>query len=269
MRRPSDGRAVDEDEVVVVDDDLERSAQAQLAAEGGDELDLGPGEVEACRGDEQVPHRRRFDDVLEGCVVQHDVVHRPLEVADVDAEAGAGVALRIEVDDEGPVAEVGQRRPRGSRPWSSCRRHPSGWPRRRSEEVGATVSAATSSGAPSDSLAGRDIDGTSFQDLGGPEPGRARAAASYRSAATSGHALARSTWNIGSRVRAKRTPAGPGRPTFHVERWRPGRRPSRRDSEDRLLQRPSRVAVKTRLDLRARGVAAGGTQLVPAEPDDR
>ena len=41
-------------------------------------------------------------------VVQEDVVHRGLEVADVDAQAGAGVALRIEVDDQDPVAEVGQ-----------------------------------------------------------------------------------------------------------------------------------------------------------------
>ena len=43
--------------------------------------------------------------------MQDHVVHRRLEVADVDAEAGAGVALRVEVDDQHPVAEVGQAGP--------------------------------------------------------------------------------------------------------------------------------------------------------------
>ena len=40
--------------------------------------------------------------------MQDHVVHRSLQVADVDPEPGAGVALRVEVDDEHPVAEVGQ-----------------------------------------------------------------------------------------------------------------------------------------------------------------
>ena len=102
------GRAVDEHEVVVVEDRLEGPAEAQLPAEGRHQLDLGAGQVEAGGRDEQVAHGGRLDAVLEGDVVQHDVVHRRLEVAGVDAQAGAGVALGIEVDDQRPVAEVGQ-----------------------------------------------------------------------------------------------------------------------------------------------------------------
>ena len=40
--------------------------------------------------------------------MEDHVVHRALQVPDVDPEPGAGVALRVEVDDEHPVAEVGE-----------------------------------------------------------------------------------------------------------------------------------------------------------------
>ena len=43
-----------------------------------------------------------------GVVAEEHVVHRGLERPDVDPQAGAGVALRIEIDDQGAVAELGQ-----------------------------------------------------------------------------------------------------------------------------------------------------------------
>ena len=111
MSRPERRRAVDEDEVVVVAHLVERLAQAQLPAERRHQLDLGAGQVEAGRGAEQVAHRGGLHAVLDREVVEDHVVHRAVQVPDVDAEAGAGVALRVEVDDEHPVAEVGQAGP--------------------------------------------------------------------------------------------------------------------------------------------------------------
>ena len=70
------------------------------------------------------------------------------EVPDVDPEPGAGVALRVEVDDEDPVAEVGQAGARGSPRWWSCRRRPSGWrPPGSGGAGGRTTTARPSSGA--------------------------------------------------------------------------------------------------------------------------
>ena len=99
---------VDEDVVVVVTHLGERHLEPQLPAERRHQLDLGTGQVEARRSDEEVLDRRRLDAVLDGHVAQDHVVHRCLQAADVDAEAGAGVALGIEIDDQDPVAEIGQ-----------------------------------------------------------------------------------------------------------------------------------------------------------------
>ena len=101
-------RAVDEDVVVVVEHRLDGPAQPVLPAERRHQLDLGAGQVEAGRGDEQVLHRRRLDAVLERHLVHDDVVHRGLEPAVVDAETRGGVALRVEVDDQRAVAQLGQ-----------------------------------------------------------------------------------------------------------------------------------------------------------------
>ena len=81
-------RAVDEDEVVVVADLVERLLQAQLPAERRHQLDLGAGQVEGRRGHEEVlAPTGRLDAVLDGRVVHDHVVHRRLEVPDVDARA--------------------------------------------------------------------------------------------------------------------------------------------------------------------------------------
>ena len=55
-------------------------------------------------------HRGRLDTVLDRRVVHDDVVDRALDVAVADPEPGCGVALRVEVDDEHPETEVGERR---------------------------------------------------------------------------------------------------------------------------------------------------------------
>ena len=100
--------AVDEDVVVVVEHGLDRPPQPGLPAERRDELDLGAGEVEAGRGDEQALDVGRLDAVLERHLVHQHVVHRRLEAAVLDAEPGRGVALRVEVDDQRALAELGQ-----------------------------------------------------------------------------------------------------------------------------------------------------------------
>ena len=58
-------RAVDEHEVVLVADRVERPLELELAAEGGDELDLGAGEVDGRRDHEEVLDARRLDAVVE------------------------------------------------------------------------------------------------------------------------------------------------------------------------------------------------------------
>jgi len=68
-------------------------------------------------GDEEVLDAGGFDAVLERDVVEEDVVHRVIEVARVDPEAG-DACLRIHVDDEDPVAEIGERRTEFTQWWS-------------------------------------------------------------------------------------------------------------------------------------------------------
>ena len=78
--QPQRGRAVDQHVVVVVPHRIQGPAQAHLAAECRDQLDLGAGKVEGGRGHEEVPDRRPLDAVLEWKVIQDDVVHRGLQV---------------------------------------------------------------------------------------------------------------------------------------------------------------------------------------------
>ena len=100
------GRAVDEDDVVLGADQVECPAELELAAEGGDQLDLGAREVDGGRQHEEVLEARGLD-AVEGGGVGHDhVVDRRLHVAVVDPEAGRRVALRVEVDDEHAVAPL-------------------------------------------------------------------------------------------------------------------------------------------------------------------
>ncbi len=108
--RPERRGAVDQDEVEVVDDGVDGPLELQLPAEGGHQLDLDAGQVDGGRGHEEVLDAGRLDAVLERLVPHDHVVHRQLEVPGVDAQAGGGVALGIEIDDQDPVAQLGQRR---------------------------------------------------------------------------------------------------------------------------------------------------------------
>ena len=66
---------VDEGEVEVAVLGLERSAQAQLAAERRHQLDLGAGQVDGRGHDEQVAQRGRLDAVLHRNIMKKHVVH--------------------------------------------------------------------------------------------------------------------------------------------------------------------------------------------------
>ena len=108
MSSPSDGGQSIKREVVVVARALQGTLQLELPRERGDELDLGAGEVDGRRADEEVLHARRLDAVVERRVVHDHVVDRTLDVAVADPEAGRRVALGVEVDHQHPVAELGQ-----------------------------------------------------------------------------------------------------------------------------------------------------------------
>ena len=106
--RPERRRAVDEDEVEVVHHGVDGPLQLHLPAEGRHQLDLDPGQVDGRGRHEEILDAGRLDAVLQGLVPHDDVVHGELEVAGVDAQAGRGVALGIEVDDQDPVPDLGQ-----------------------------------------------------------------------------------------------------------------------------------------------------------------
>jgi len=65
-------------------------------------------EVEAGRCHEQIANGAPLDAILERNVVEENVVHRGLQRPGVDAQTGAGIPLRIEIDDEGAITEIGQ-----------------------------------------------------------------------------------------------------------------------------------------------------------------
>ena len=106
--RPSDGGAVDEDEIEVVHYRVDGPLEFHLPAEGGDQLDLDSGQIDGRRGDKQILHARRLYAVLHGLVPHDHVVHGNLEIPGVDPQAGRGVALGIEVDDQDAIADLGQ-----------------------------------------------------------------------------------------------------------------------------------------------------------------
>jgi hypothetical protein len=112
---PERRRTVDEHEVVVGADGVDRLAELELAAHRRHQLDLGTGQVDGGRRDEEVLQARRLHAVLDGRVVHDDVVQGGLQVAGVYPEPGGGVALGVEVDHQHPVAQLRQRRPQVDR----------------------------------------------------------------------------------------------------------------------------------------------------------
>ena len=106
-------RAVDQHEVVVAIDGGQRVLQAALAALFADQFDLGTGQlavgaqhgVGAAGVFQLVGHAGGFGDA--GRFQQH-VVHRQRHRPLVDARAHGGVALRVEVDHQHALADLGQ-----------------------------------------------------------------------------------------------------------------------------------------------------------------
>ena len=105
------GRAVDEDVVVVLlRPAVQDLAQGMLAADAAEELVLGGREVDVRGRHVDVLGAGRFDDVLEReRGVQQHVGDGDLDVPGVEAEPDGEVGLRVHVDAQDTVTELGQR----------------------------------------------------------------------------------------------------------------------------------------------------------------
>ncbi len=83
-------------------------AQTKRAVAGGAEFKFKTGEIHGRSRDMQARHRGRNDCFAQLGFADQHVVGRAVAVAAVDAEPGRGVALRIEIDDQHPLADGGQ-----------------------------------------------------------------------------------------------------------------------------------------------------------------
>ena len=88
----------------------DRVAQPEGAAGRGAELELEAGEIHGGGRDVQPRYRGRHHALAQLRFADQHVIGRAVAVAAVDAEAGRGVALRIEIDDQHPLADRGERR---------------------------------------------------------------------------------------------------------------------------------------------------------------
>ena len=123
-QQPEARRRVDEDEVVVLVDRLERLLQRALAADLRRHRDLGAGEVDRGAGDVDLA---LADHLADRDVMHQHVVHRLLERVGVDPLRHRQVALRVHVARTARGGPPRQRPRRGSAWSSSWRRRPSGW----------------------------------------------------------------------------------------------------------------------------------------------
>ena len=87
----------------------DRIAQPERAILGRTEFKLESGQIHGGGRDMQPRHRGRHHGIAQRRFADQHVVGRDVAAAAVDAEAGGGVALRIEVDDQHPLADRGQR----------------------------------------------------------------------------------------------------------------------------------------------------------------
>ena len=116
-QHPERGRAVEQDPVVrlvaeVVGELLERALDHVLAARAGQQVGLGAGQLD--RGRQHVDAVLGLDDDLQRVhALGQDVVHGDLEVLRIDAERERQAGLRVEVDQQHAVAQLGQGRPDG------------------------------------------------------------------------------------------------------------------------------------------------------------
>src|SRR5579859_6821559 len=104
-------RAVDEDVVVALDDVLRQLvAERHLAADRAEQLDLRGGELDVRGRDIEMLRLRVQDDRGEGRVgLDEHVRHPALDGPEVDPEADSEIRLRVEVDAEDGVPELGER----------------------------------------------------------------------------------------------------------------------------------------------------------------
>ena len=104
-QRPVRGRAVEEDVAVAVAGSRERALEVALAVRVVGELDRGAGEG-GLRGHElEVPEPRRPGDLGDRRTVEQVVARRPVRLL---AQTGRGVRLRVEIDEQRPLARLGE-----------------------------------------------------------------------------------------------------------------------------------------------------------------
>ena len=110
VSKPEGRRAVDDDVVVLLlRPAVEHLAQGVLAADAAEELVLRGREVDVRRRHVDVLGLRLLDDVLEReRGVQEHVGDRHIDVAGVEAKADGEVGLRVHVDAEDLVAQLGE-----------------------------------------------------------------------------------------------------------------------------------------------------------------
>ena len=89
----------------------DRIAQAERAAGRRAEFELEAGQIHGRGRDVQPRHRGRHHGFAQRRFADQHVIGRAVAVAAIDAEAGRGVALRIEIDDQHALAD---RRERGA-----------------------------------------------------------------------------------------------------------------------------------------------------------
>src|SRR5262249_50950993 len=73
-----------------------------------DQFDLGTDQIYVRRQEPQAGQGRWVDRLLGRFAPKEHMVHRGVEVGFVDAESGGGVALRIQVDEQGRALREGK-----------------------------------------------------------------------------------------------------------------------------------------------------------------
>jgi hypothetical protein len=102
------GRAVDQDEVVVGIDRLERATQALVAALQRDQFDLGAGQFAVGAEHVVAAAGGSLGRLLDRGALQQDVVDGQRELTLVDARAHGRVALGVEVDQQHALSDEHQ-----------------------------------------------------------------------------------------------------------------------------------------------------------------
>ena len=101
-------RAVDENKVIRQRLLGQRVAQPVFPALQVDELDLGAGQVRAGRHDPHVGHVGGPGGLGDRHLIDQHLIGAGAAVAALDAEAGRGVALGVEIDDQHALAAGGE-----------------------------------------------------------------------------------------------------------------------------------------------------------------